>query len=152
MKRANSKSAAPDDGSRVLSDDACPSCGALMRERRGRLPVRIDGQELAVPSSHLKCPACGEVVLRFHDAKRLHQDAVAIYRKKHGLLSGDEIRAVRARYALTQAELARLLRLGANTVSRWEAGRNVQTAAMDMLLRLMRDLPGSVEYLRKQAS
>jgi len=35
------------------------------------------------------------------------------------------------------------LRLGANTVSRWESGRNVQTAAMDMLLRLIRDLRGA---------
>jgi DNA-binding transcriptional regulator YiaG len=43
----------------------------------------------------------------------------------------------------------RLLRLGGNTVSRWEAGRNVQSAAMDVLLRLIRDLPGSVEYLRR---
>jgi DNA-binding transcriptional regulator YiaG len=42
--------------------------------------------------------------------------------------------------------------LGANTVSRWESGRNVQTAAMDILLRLIRDLPGSIEYLRGHAA
>ncbi len=42
--------------------------------------------------------------------------------------------------------------LGANTVSRWESGRNVQTAAMDMLLRLIRDLPGSIDYLRDHAA
>jgi len=35
-----------------------------------------------------------------------------------------------------------------NTVPRWESGRNVQTAAMDMLLRLIPDLPGSIDYLR----
>jgi len=40
----------------------------------------------------------------------------------------------------------------ANTVSRWESGRNVQTAAMDMLLRLIRDLPGHIEYLRARAA
>jgi hypothetical protein len=33
-------------------------------------------------------------------------------------------------------------RLGANTVSRWESGRDVQTAAMAILLRRIRDLPG----------
>jgi len=53
---------------------------------------------------------------------------------------------------LTQAELAQLLRLGGNTLSRWEAGRNVQSAAMDVLLRLIRDLPGSLEYLREHAA
>jgi putative zinc finger/helix-turn-helix YgiT family protein len=77
---------------------------------------------------------------------------IGIYRKRHGLLSGDEIHAVRERFSLTQAALSRLLRLGANTVSRWESGRNVQTAAMDMLLRLIRDLPGSIDYLRDHAA
>jgi hypothetical protein len=35
---------------------------------------------------------------------------------------------------------------------RWESGRNVQTAAMDILLRMIRDLPGSIEYLREHAA
>ena len=134
---------------RVLPDDACPACGTKMVEKRGTLRLPVNGEEIAVPSAaHLSCPKCGEVVLRFQDAKRLGEDAIAIYRRKHGLLSADEIRAIRERFGLTQADLARLLRLGANTVSRWESGRNVQTAAMDMLLRLIRDLPGSIDYLR----
>ena len=138
---------------RVLPDDACPACGTGMVEKRGALRLPVNGEEISVPSSlHLICPKCGETVLRFQDAKRLHEDAIAIYRKKHGLLSADQIRAIRERFNLTQADLARLLRLGANTVSRWESGRNVQTAAMDMLLRLIRDLPGSIEYLRDRAA
>jgi len=31
-------------------------------------------------------------------------------------------------------------------------GRNVQTEAMDTLLRLIRDVPGSIEYLRRHAA
>jgi DNA-binding transcriptional regulator YiaG len=58
----------------------------------------------------------------------------------------------RERLGFKQGDLARLLRLGANTVSRWESGRNVQTAAMDLLLRLLRDLPGSIDYLREHAA
>lgn len=113
----------------------------------------VNGEEVTVPSaSHLKCRGCGEVVLRFQEAKRLHEDAVAIYRRKHGLLSADDIRAIRERFGLRQSDLAHLLRLGANTVSRWESGRNAQTAAMDMLLRLIRDVPGSIEYLRERAA
>jgi len=124
-----------------------------MAERRGTLRLPINGEEVAVPASaHLRCPRCGEVVLRFRDSKRLGEDATARYRRKHGLLSADEIRAIRERFELTQADLARLLRLGANTISRWESSRNVQTAAMDMLLRLIRDLPGSIEYLREHAA
>jgi transcriptional regulator with XRE-family HTH domain len=39
-----------------------------------------------------------------------------------------------------------------NTISRWESGRDVQTEAMEMLLRLLRDLPGSLDYLRQHAA
>lgn len=124
-----------------------------MIEKRGTLRLPVNGEEISVPSAaHLACPKCGEILLGFRQAKRLHEDAIAVYRKKHRLLSADQIRAIRERFELNQADLARLLRLGANTVSRWEAGRNVQTAAMDVLLRLIRDLPDSIEYLRRLAS
>jgi putative zinc finger/helix-turn-helix YgiT family protein len=113
----------------------------------------VNGEEITVPeATHLACPKCHEIVLRFADARRLRQRALEIYRAKYGLLTAHEIRSIRERYALTQAELARLLRLGGNTISRWEAGRNVQTASMDILLRLIRDLPGSLDYLRKHAA
>ena len=138
---------------RMLADNACPKCGTPMREKQGRLKLPVNGEEIAVTGSpHLSCPKCREVVLRFDDARKLRQRALEIYRQKYGLLSADEIRSIRERFGLTQAELARLLRLGANTISRWEAARNVQTASMDMLLRMIRDLPGSLDYLRKLAA
>ena len=141
------------NGKSKMTDDACPRCGTTMVERRSALKLPVNGEEVSVPSAvHLRCPKCQEIVLRFSDAKRLQQDAIAIYRKKHGLLSADEIRGIRERFGLTQSQLAHLLRLGANTISRWEAGRNVQTEAMEMLLRLIRDLPGSLDYLRRQSA
>ncbi len=149
MKKTRSRNIPAVRRGGILPDDACPACGTSMVEKRATLRLPVNGEEIAVPSAtHLVCPKCGEILLRFRDAKRLGEDAISIYRKKHGLLSADEIRAIRERFELTQADLASLLRLGANTVSRWESGRNVQTAAMDVLLRLIRDLPGSIEYLR----
>ena len=138
---------------RLLTDNACPECGTPMREKRGSLKFPVNSEEIVVPQSpHLSCPKCPEVVLRFDDARRLRQRALEIYRQKYGLLSADEIRSIRERFGLTQAELARLLRFGANTISRWEAARNAQTASMDMLLRMIRDVPGSLDYLRKHAA
>jgi putative zinc finger/helix-turn-helix YgiT family protein len=124
-----------------------------MLENRATLRLPVNGEDISVPSAaHLRCPRCGEVMLRFQDSKRLGEDAIAIYRKRHGLLSADEIRAIRQRFDLTQADLTRLLHLGVNTISRWESGRNVQTEAMDVLLRMIRDLPQSLEYLRARAA
>lgn len=138
---------------RLVPDNACPECATSMTEKYASLKFQVNGEEIAVPDSpHLSCPKCREVVLRFDDARKLRQRALEIYRQEYGLLSADDIRSIRERFGLTQAELARLLRLGANTISRWEAARNVQTASMDMLLRMIRDLPGSLEYLRKHAA
>jgi len=138
---------------RLLPNNACPECGTRMREKQGTLKFAVNGEEVAVAESpHLSCPKCHEVVLRFDDARKLRQRALESYRQKYGLLSADDIRSIRERFALTQAELARLLRLGANTISRWEAGRNVQTASMDMLVRMIRDVPGTLDYLRQCAA
>ncbi len=124
-----------------------------MVSRRRTLRISVNGESVAVPSiPHHSCPACGEVVLGFEEGQRLAAEAFARYRLEHGLLSADEIRALRESLGLTQAELARLLRLGANTISRWESGRNVQTGAMDVLLRMIRDVPGTIEYLRGHAA
>jgi len=125
----------------------------MMVEKRGWLTSVVNGEEIAVESvRHLHCPRCHEVMLDDEDARRLDQDAIATYRRKHGLLSAAEMRAIRERFDLTQAEFGGLLRLGTNTLSRWESGRNVQTEAMDTLLRLIRDVPGTLAYLRRQVA
>jgi putative zinc finger/helix-turn-helix YgiT family protein len=153
MKTSRASKARAAQRGRPVPDNACPDCGSQMREREATLKFPVNGEEIAVRDSpHLSCPKCREIVLRFDDARKLRQRAVDVYRQKYGLLSAEDILSIRERFGLTQAELARLLRLGANTISRWEAARNVQTAAMDMLLRMIRDLPGSLEYLRKHAA
>ena len=155
MKKAADKKSRPKAPVRktAFPDDACPTCGTLMKEARGTLHAPVNGENVAVRDvQHLRCPKCREQVLTNTQARRFEQDAIGRYRRKYGLLSGDEIRAIREHHRLTQGELARLLRLGPNTISRWEAGRNVQTAALDVLLRLIRDLPGSLDYLREHAA
>ena len=151
MKKASARKRPPDNS--TLPADACLSCGTMMRERKGKLSFPVNGEKVQVPDSlHLRCPKCGEVMLRLDDMRHLRESALELYRKKYGLLSADEIRSLRERLALTQGALARLLHLGSNTLSRWESGRNVQSAAMDMLLRLIRDVPSSLPYLRQHVA
>jgi putative zinc finger/helix-turn-helix YgiT family protein len=136
-----------------LPPDACPVCGTPMKEKRAKLAFPVNGEDVRVPeATHLACPKGHDPVLRADDARRLRERALDLYRGKYGLLTAEDIRSLRERFGLTQAELARLLRLGQNTLSRWEAGRNIQTAAMDVLLRVLRDVPGGLEYLRKHAA
>lgn len=136
-----------------LPDDACPRCGALMQAEVGPVPTIVQGEDVVVPGvSHLRCPSCGEIVLLYEGAKDLQERGIALFRQSHGLLSADEIRTLRAQLGVSQGQLATLLRLGQNTVSRWESGRNVQSAAMDLLLKLLRDVPGTLDYLERHAA
>ena len=153
MSKTSSSRPTAHEAAVVLPDDACPACGVTMAETKGTLSLPVNGEDVAVPKvAHLKCPGCGEVVLRRDHARLLREAALAGYRAQHGLLHREEIRAIRERHNLTQGQMASLLRLGANTLSRWESGRNVQTAAMDVLLRLIRDVPGTLDYLRRQVA
>jgi putative zinc finger/helix-turn-helix YgiT family protein len=136
---------------KLLPEEACPNCGTLMLPRQATLSLPINGEKVTVPRmSQLKCPNCKEVLLTWQQAGQLHEAALKAYREKYQLLSAEEIRDLRRRFRLTQNGLAELLRLGANTISRWEARRNVQTAAMDVLLRMLQDLPGSLNYLKRR--
>jgi len=138
---------------KILPSDACPKCGTMMREQKNKLPFDVNGEEIVVPNtSHLACHKCGEIVLRLDEARYLRETALAKYRQKYGLLSADEIKSIRERLDLTQGELAKLLHLGSNTISRWESGRNVQAASMDIFLRLIRDLPETIKYLQTHAA
>lgn len=101
---------------------------------------------------HAACPACGEVLLQYEESRLLQERAVAAYRRAHALLAADAIREMRERLGLTQAQFAALLRLGLNTVSRWESGRNVQNAAMDVLFKVVRDVPAVLDYLKRNAA
>ena len=109
----------------VLPYDACPQCAVAMREKRGKLKLPVNGEEITVPdATHLSCPKCHEVVLRFDDARRLRQRALEIYRAKYGLLTADEIRSIRERHGLTQAEMARLV---PSVVTRSLDGKQAET-------------------------
>lgn len=99
-----------------------------MRPRRGTLSLPVNGELMQVPDvPHLHCPACGENVLTMEQAGILEAGALAFYRSRHHLLTADEIRALRERLGLTQAALAKLL-------------------------RLLRERPGSLAYLKRHAA
>ena len=134
-------------------DDACPTCGTIMRPHRGTRTLPVNGEPMRVPGiSYLLCPKCGETLTNYEQTGCLFDRAHELYREKHHLLSPSEIEEIRERHGLTQAALAKLLRLGANTISRWESDRMVQTAAMDVLLRLIRDVPETLKFLRRHAA
>jgi len=65
-----------------------------------------------------------------------------------GLLSPEEIKALRTRLGITQKELAELLQIGAKSWTRWETGRERPSRSMNILLRALHDGKIDLNYLR----
>lgn len=60
------------------------------------------------------------------------------YRKKHGLLTSNEIAGIRKKYGLSQSELSKLLGWDENEIARYEE-KSVQDKEHDKILRQFRD-------------
>jgi HTH-type transcriptional regulator/antitoxin MqsA len=132
--------------------ERCPNCGySPLREETitDRFEYRGDGEEpITVEAQNVPvevCPNCGE---KYFGPASVRVQHAAVCRAL-GLLTPEEIQAIRERFGPTQAEFARLTGIGEATISRWERGRMLPNRAMDRYLRLLAENPDSVQILRK---
>ena len=120
-----------------MSDTKCTECGEEMisaREDRpySKLPgVLLRGVEV------LRCPKCGESEVVIPKPNELGDLLAKHLIEKHDRLVGPEIRFLRAHLDLSGVELARRMGVAAETVSRWETGKDTIGPVADRLLRLM---------------
>ena len=123
-----------------------------MIEKRGTLRLPVNGEDIAVPSAaHLSCPKCGEVVLDSRTRSgsertrsRFTGRSTASCRPTK---SGDP-RAVQPQ----SSGLGALASTGRQHSLPLGVGQERADRAMECLLRLIRDLPGSIDYLRDHAA
>lgn len=80
---------------------------------------------------------CDQADETFADEKQVSANDIAMknaYREKMGLLTSDQIAAIRARYGISQSDLCLLLGWGGKTITRYES-HQVQDIAHDTILR-----------------
>jgi putative zinc finger/helix-turn-helix YgiT family protein len=117
----------------------------------GRPPVKIRIPDLEViactnPDCHPEHP--NDTIIE--DDAAIWRITVETYRQL-GLLTPEEIKAGRERLGLSQQELAELLGLGGNSLSRWEKGRVYQSRSSDALLRIVFKIPSALDYLKERS-
>ncbi len=112
------------------------SVAATIEARRETFPVR--GEDIEVETQVAVCPECGEdLSIEELDILALEK-AFTEYRRRHGLLSPEEIRQIREKYGLSQRAFALVLGWGEITVHRYEIG-SLQDPAHDTQLRMAAD-------------
>lgn len=127
----------------------CAECGGEVRRSTEPIAVDVRGETVRVPGiEHGRCAVCGEEYLPLDAAERLQKEAVRRLKATRGLLSPEEIRAIRRSLSMSQAEFEKLLGVGPKTVVRWENGTVFQSATADRLMRLIALEPGLVDLLQ----
>lgn len=121
----------------------CPLCGnRTLEPRSGEFrfdpPANIPGGAMIVPEANwLECASCGKRILDPELDKAIDR----LRYERLGLLSPNEIEAVRTRLGLTQVQMAELLGVGEKTYTRWEAGKSYHNTSSDNLIRLVAQSP-----------
>ncbi|MEO5825691.1 MAG: type II toxin-antitoxin system MqsA family antitoxin [Gemmatimonadales bacterium] len=127
--------------------ESCPLCGGEITTFRGSTEVMIGARQIVVRDAHERCTECGEGFYGPGQLERLERDAASQIRAREGLLTPDQIRAIRERLGLSQAAFEQLLGVGPKTVVRWERGTVFQNRSTDALIRVVDAVPGVVPFL-----
>lgn len=129
----------------------CPFCerGELERSSYSKTlavgddEFRVDGLEA------FSCTSCGELSIFDDQARRNRAKIADSKRAIQGLLTGQEIVAVRQRLELSQQDASSIFGGGPNAFSKYERGSVTQSVAMDRLLRVADAIPEAASFLRE---
>ena len=113
----------------------CPRGHERMKLRKINKTVSFRGMEIPCQVEAYICPECGLEAGTINSAGAIQQELADAFRKRTGLLTGDEIKSLRKKRGFTQQALADLLKIGVASVKRWETGL-IQSKSMDHALRL----------------
>lgn len=133
--------------------ETCPICGQGHLETRvDKNPVEYKGQSAVLDAHYSVCDACGSEQTNAAQSRVNKRAMLAFKKRVDGLLTGAEVRALRERLGINQAEAAHIFGGGPVAFSKYENDDVMQSEAMDRLLRLAADVPGAFGYLHQQAT
>jgi HTH-type transcriptional regulator / antitoxin MqsA len=117
----------------------CPICGEGQATPGSEMVLHeYHGQSKMLPLYFTTCDVCTSESAGLEES-RANKRAVMAFRKAvDGLLTGDEICALRSKYKLTQLQAAELFGGGPVAFSKYENDDVAHSEAMDTLLRLVR--------------
>ena len=128
----------------------CPVCGKEQEteviEKEEVSNVR--GDEIKALARIRVCSVCGEELFDEELEEENIQRVYDIYRKKHGILSPEEIKNIRESYGLSQKAFAKLLGIGEASIARYETGALPEKSLNNMIM-LLRDPKNMKKLLEK---
>lgn len=125
----------------------CILCGGQAHAVTETRDVNIGRRSVAVEDTFMRCGDCGEEFYLPGQMDETTRRATSAIRSREEKYSAEQIRAQRERLGLSQADYEQLLKSGPKTAGRWERGTVIQNGPVNVLMRLIDELPGSAELL-----
>jgi len=126
----------------------CFECGkGRLQSRNAEVETNFRGEKLSIKACVEMCSKCGFQLVRPDHMGEFGRLVADEYRKRHGLLTGGEIRERREGLSMSQQQFAEYLGVGVASVKRWELGL-VQDKAMNELMLLKTDPRKAEENLQ----
>lgn len=121
----------------MSNKNLCPICG------EGQLNGRVEYEESEykgklqnTPLYFSECDSCGSETATSEQTRRNKRVMIAFKKQVDGLLTGAEVRAIREKLGISQAEAADAFGGGPVAFSKYENDDVMQSESMDKLLRL----------------
>ena len=122
----------------------CAICGEGHITAQVRaVETEYKGTKALLPMHYQLCDTCTSDYAGMAESKLNKRIVMAFRKQVDGLLTGDEITALRKQYQVTQAQAAKLFGGGPVAFSKYENDDVAQSEAMDTLLRLVRRSPAA---------
>ena len=128
----------------------CPMCRTPTpwEPRYSNETYQYKGREFSLSDiEYSVCRECGFDLVLPRQTRRNEARVRDEHRRIDGLLTGRQIKAIRKRLGLTQAQAARLMGGGDNAFSKYERGEVTQSVAMNSVLLLLDAFPDGLEVL-----
>jgi len=117
----------------------CALCGeGHVTPQVRQVETEYKGTKALVPLHYQLCDTCTSDYAGAAESKLNKREVMAFRKQVDGLLTGEEITALRKQYKLTQAQAAKLFGGGPVAFTKYENDDVMQSEAMDTLLRLVR--------------
>jgi putative zinc finger/helix-turn-helix YgiT family protein len=123
-----------------MQQKKCPGCGTrTIRPGRAELTRTVGGLTLTGEVEVERCDSCGEWSVGYAEGRRFDL-AVALALVEHGVDAADAFKFMRKTTGLRASDLAALLGVTPETVSRWETGKvAVERRALALLQAIVTD-------------
>jgi len=134
------------------NNNICPICGeGQLHERVVHEETEYKEQKSLTPLYFSECDVCGSEQASAAQTRANKRAMIAFRKQVDGLLTGAEVRKIRERLRISQAEAAKIFGGGPVAFSKYESDDVTQSESMDKLLRLAASDLSVLEKLKMKA-